>query len=72
MGVAFPLSVSEVVIRTDWAAVWEGEVPVVVVWEVDCRVGSGVAAVLNEVEGVAMVVKALYSCVLSRLSAQAR
>jgi len=31
-------------------------VPVVVVWEVCCRVGSGVGAALEEVGGVALVI----------------
>lgn len=55
-----------------WAAIWEAEVPVVVIWEVCCGVGSGVAAVLDEKEGVAVVVKALYSFVMSGLSPQVR
>lgn len=46
--------------------------PVVVIWEVCCGVGSGVAAVLDEKEGVAVVVKALYSFVMSGLSPQVR
>jgi hypothetical protein len=76
LGVPVPVPMAEVVVGTDSVAVWEGEVSVVVlVWEVCCRVGSGVgAAVLDDAADVVVVVvvKALYSCVLSGLSAQAR
>ena len=67
-GVAVPVEVVE----TDWVSVWEGGVSVVAVREVCCGVGSGIAAVLGEAEGVGVVVKALYSSVLAGLSAQAR
>ena len=49
----------------------EDELPEVEVWEVCVSVGKG-AAVLDEVDGLALVVKALNSSVLLALSPQAK